>query len=110
MPQAQPKRVMARVNDPPTRDDEVDPGDDRAPMKLAFEGSLSLPEAVSYFEGVLSGLKSGTLRFRRGHESITLEPAPHVELEVKASRKGRKEKVSFELRWSSVCEKDLEIG
>jgi amphi-Trp domain-containing protein len=78
--------------------------------KLGFDGTLSLEEAVAYFEAVVSGLRNGKLRFRRAQESISLEPAANVEVEVKASRKGRKEKVSFELSWSKSSDKDLEIS
>lgn len=67
--------------------------------KVSFDASMGREEAVSYFEAIVAGLKSGTIQFRQGEESLTLDVGDQVGVAVKAQRKGEKGKVSFELSW-----------
>ena len=67
--------------------------------KVSFDATMEREEAVSYFEAIVAGLKSGTIQFRQGEESLTLDVGDHVAVEVKAQRKGEKGKVTFELSW-----------
>lgn len=67
--------------------------------KLRFESAVPREEAVAYFEAIVAGLRKGAIQFRRGDETLTVAPAGYVEIEVKASRKGAKERVSFEIAW-----------
>lgn len=78
-------------------------------VKLKFENTLPREEAVAYFQAIVDSLKSGALSFTQGMESVELSPADTVEIEVKASRKGTSEKVSFELEWDTA-EARLEIS
>ena len=73
--------------------------------KISFSGGMTREEATAYFEAIAAGLRRGSLLFRRGNE-----PAPHVEVEVKASSKERKGKVSFEISWTTDSHSDLEIS
>lgn len=70
-----------------------------AKAKLKFESAMPRDEAVAYFEAIIAGLRKGAIQFRRGEETLAVAPAGHVEIEVKASRKGAKESVSFEIAW-----------
>lgn len=77
--------------------------------KIAFENDMAREEAVSYLDAIVKGLATGSVTFRQGDECLELQPAANVEVEVKASRKGRKEKVSFELSWRRPAENELVI-
>jgi amphi-Trp domain-containing protein len=78
--------------------------------KVSFQGSMTREEATAYFEAIAAGLRRGSLLFRRGEDELALSPAPHVEVQVKASGKEHKAKVSFELSWSTQGPSDLEIS
>ena len=93
-------------------DDERDEADGEPPRggKISFQGSMTRDEATAYFEAIAAGLRRGSLLFRRGSDQLALSPAPHVEVEVKASGKEHKAKVSFELSWSTQGPSDLEIS
>ncbi|NVB43385.1 amphi-Trp domain-containing protein [Pseudenhygromyxa sp. WMMC2535] len=69
-------------------------------VKVDFEASMPRAEAVSYFEAIIGGLKSGRLEFRQEGDTLVLSPPDQLEIEVKASRKGDKGKVVFEIEWS----------
>jgi amphi-Trp domain-containing protein len=56
-----------------------------------------------------TGVRKGQVRFRRGDQALTLVPAAHIEVEVKAARKEGKEKLSFEMAWSAPTTNDFEI-
>ena len=82
------------------------------PSKVKFESVLAREEAVSYFEALIEGLRKGTIQLRQGGDSITLKPGPQVGIEVKAARKGEKEKISFEIVWrtEAAANADLKIS
>lgn len=82
----------------------------KAKVKVAFESTLDREEVVQYFASILDGLRQGTLTFKQGDKSLTVEPADRLNLEVKASRKGREAKVSFEVSWKDREAVDLEIS
>ena len=78
--------------------------------KVHFESVLPREEAVSYFEAIAAGMKKGKIQLKQGDESISLELPPQVGLEVKAVRKGEKEKITFELVWRKTPTTELKIG
>lgn len=78
--------------------------------RIRYEGSMAREEAVSYFEAIVSGLKKGTIRFKQGDEALSLVAPDRLEVEVKATRKGDKAKVSFEMAWHGAEAQELEIG
>jgi amphi-Trp domain-containing protein len=82
------------------------------PSKVKFESQLAREEAVSYFEALVEGMKKGTIQLKQGSDSITLRPAGQVAVEVKASRKGDKEKITFEIAWRSgeAADRNLKIS
>ncbi|EDM81577.1 hypothetical protein PPSIR1_21709 [Plesiocystis pacifica SIR-1] len=69
-------------------------------VKINFEASMPRGEAVSYFDAIVGGLKSGRLEFRQDGDVLVLNPPEQLEIEVKASRKSDKGKVVFEIEWS----------
>lgn len=78
--------------------------------QVTFEGTLQLDEAVSYFEALVAGLKSGRISLKQGEHEITLVPPAFLDLEVRAVRKKNKEKISFELQWRERDESGLTIS
>jgi len=67
--------------------------------KIKFESVMQRSEAVAYFSALVDGLRHGQLQFRHGDEDLALAPGEQVAVEVKATKKGDKEKVAFELEW-----------
>jgi amphi-Trp domain-containing protein len=95
------------------RGNGTDAATQRKTSKVKYEGVLAREEAVSYFEALIEGLKKGTLQLKQGGESIVLRPTAQVAVEVKAARKGDKEKLAFEITWRSAgaeAESDLKIS
>lgn len=89
--------------DPDDDDDDDEPEAKPAKpkkRKVSFEASMPRTEAISYFEAIVGGLASGRLEFKQDGDSLVLNPPDHLEIEVKASRKGDKGKVVFEIQWS----------
>jgi amphi-Trp domain-containing protein len=78
--------------------------------KIKFASVMQRGEAVAYFSALVDGLRHGRLQFRHGMESVALEPSDQVGIEVKASRKGDKERVSFELEWKRPPRESLEVS
>jgi amphi-Trp domain-containing protein len=74
-------------------------GESKGKGKIKFESVMQQSEAATYFGALVDGLRQGQLQFRHGEENLSLAPAQQVVVEVKASRKGDKEKVAFELEW-----------
>lgn len=67
--------------------------------EVKFENTLSVEEAVSYFEAIVEGLKKGSINLKRGERDVTLSPTSHVTIEMKAVRKKKKEGISFDIFW-----------
>ena len=69
-------------------------------VEIAYEAAMPRDEAVSYFEALVAGLRSGHLEFRSEDRVLVLAPPDHLEIEVTAQQKGDKSKVVFEIEWS----------
>jgi len=69
-------------------------------VKIGYEAAMPRDEAVSYFESLVAGLRSGHLEFRQDDQILVLAPPDQLEIEVSAQQKGDKGKVSFEISWS----------
>ena len=78
--------------------------------KIKFESLMQRGEAVTYFSALVDGLRHGHLQFKQRDETVELSPAEQVQVEVRASRKGDKEKVSFELSWRTGDHAELEVS
>jgi amphi-Trp domain-containing protein len=83
---------------------------DKDKAKIKFASVMQRGEAVAYFSALVDGLRHGRLQFRHGVDSVALEPSEQVAIEVKAARKGEKERLSFELEWKRPPREQLEVG
>jgi amphi-Trp domain-containing protein len=77
--------------------------------EVEFEDTLPLKEAVAYVEAIVTGLKQGSINMNCGDRNLTLSPASHVDVEVKAVRKRKREGISLELSWR-VTQRELTIS
>ncbi len=77
--------------------------------KLHYRNQLSLDEAVAYFEAIVVGLKKKKIEFHKDDESINLEPQEQLIVEVKASTKAERSKISFKMSWSHLDPGSLSI-
>lgn len=108
-----PSLEDASTLDDDDADDSEDSGGqkskDKDKAKIKFASVMQRAEAVAYFSALVDGMRHGRLQFRHGMESVALEPSEQVAIEVKASRKGDKERVSFELEWKRPPRESLEV-
>ena len=103
----------AQAEAPDKKDDAEQDEDEAKPakpkkVKVGYEATMPRNEAVSYFEAIVGGLRSGRLEFRQEGDTLVLSPPDQLEIEVKAQRKGDKAKVVFEIEWSDEL-RNLEI-
>lgn len=93
------------------KDEKDDDDEDDKPKKLEVEFEATMPrnEAISYFEAIIGGLRSGRLEFKQGDQTLVLNPPDRLEIEVKARSKGDKGRVVFEIEWSDE-HRELEIS
>jgi amphi-Trp domain-containing protein len=82
------------------KDEDKDEADKPKKLKIDFEASMPRNEAISYFEAIIGGLRSGRLEFKQGDQTLVLNPPDRLEIEVKAQSKGDKGRVVFEIEWS----------
>lgn len=81
--------------------------------KLKIEGMISRNQAISRLEELLESLRNGAIQFQFGDESLALTPQDVMDLELKASKKKKEEKISLVLSWQCqelTQEKDIKIG
>lgn len=78
-----------------------DKEDEPKKLKIEFEASMPRDEAISYFEAVIGGLRSGRLEFKQDDQTLVLNPPERLEIEVKAQSKGDKGRIVFEIEWSN---------
>ena len=109
--------ALASADTPePEKDIALQPPQDEPPLegtingKVKYESSLPRDEAIAYFEAIVKGLKKGQIQFKQGDQNVIVAPAEYLEVEVKAARKGQKEKVSFEISWRTDAHADLTVA
>jgi amphi-Trp domain-containing protein len=88
--------------------DRTDAERDRS--TLQFRSFIPRDEVVAYFEAIVSGLKNGQVHFKQGEHALLLEPPGHLDMHVKASRKGPKHKILFEIIWRDESSDALTIS
>lgn len=81
-------------------DEKSEKSDKPKKLKINYEATMPRDEAVSYFEAIVGGLRSGRLEFKQDGDSLILSPPDQLEIEVKAQSKGDKAKIVFEIAWS----------
>jgi amphi-Trp domain-containing protein len=77
--------------------------------KVEYEATLRCEEAAHYLRALADGMANGQITFNQGATRLDLAFGEAVELEVKASSKGVKERLSFEVRWRNARAPRLEI-
>ena len=78
--------------------------------KIKYERRMKREEAVTYFSSLIAGLEKGTVQFKQGKDTVSLNPGDLVDVEIKAETKGREEKVTFEISWLATSTKDISIS
>lgn len=68
--------------------------------KIKFKQTLGREEAAVYLEAIVKGLRKGQIEFRRGGETLSINPASNLQLAVKAAEKSKGGKLSLELVWA----------
>ena len=74
--------------------------------KIKVEGVMSLNQAVSYLEDVITSLKEGSIRVEAGEEAMTLTPQDLVDFEMGLAQKKGKEKFELEISWKNSGQLD----
>jgi amphi-Trp domain-containing protein len=72
--------------------------------RIKFKNQMQKEEAAVYFEALVDGLRKGSLQLQHVGEKLVLEPQGEIKVEIKASRKDSKQKVSFEMSWRTLHE------
>ncbi len=83
---------------------------DKDKKEVLFEGEVEIANAMAHIEGLLAGLKSGTISIQQGMNALTVHPAKTVVLVLKVKRKGEREFVSIELGWEKAARRDAPTG
>src|SRR5690606_1094524 len=73
--------------------------DDQENGRIKFKNQMQREEAAVYFEALVDGLRKGSLQLQHVGDKLVLEPQGDIKVEIKASRKEAKQKVSFEMSW-----------
>jgi amphi-Trp domain-containing protein len=80
--------------------------DNMSKEKIVAKGRVEMDEVVRRLEEILHSLKSGRVRLEHGDEQMVLTPGGFAELEVEASRKEGKQKLSLEVTWTEHAASD----
>lgn len=81
-----------------------------AKAEVSYKGAMELDRVAQYLDRLRASLAEGKVCVQNGDELVTLIPSKVIEVEVKASLKKSREKLSFELSWTRAeSEHALEI-
>ena len=106
---APPALEVVSPEDATTEDPSTEESSKMKKQKIKFESELDREDAVIYFQAILDGLRKGRLQLKQADELVNFSPAAKLELEIKASKKDEKEKISFELSWRVAKKAELEV-
>lgn len=68
-------------------------------QKISFSDQQALDTCIRQLEGLLEGLKSGTLSLSQGGEKLWLRPGGDVDIELRAEQSGERESLEIQLGW-----------
>jgi len=71
---------------------------------LSFKSLLQAEQAASYLEDLAASIRAGTVNLSHGDERVVLTPKQTLALELSASEKKDKQKLSLELSWRTLAE------
>jgi amphi-Trp domain-containing protein len=94
------ERALQAAEEAPASGDGADSGVTRK-GRLRFESEMDREELASYFEAIVAGLRKGSVQFRQAESEVTLSPAERIELGMKVSSKNGRERLSFDVEWST---------
>ena len=66
---------------------------------VAMEKKMSAAEVVSFLESIISSLKEGKIVIQQGTQFVVLQPKDLITVEVEASQKMEKGKLSIGIKW-----------
>ncbi len=66
---------------------------------MVVKGMMDYDSVVNFFEDFIKSFKEKTICVQRGEDFITLKPSDSMEVEIEASVKKGKQKISIELEW-----------
>jgi len=73
-------------------------------QSVSLKGEMDLSNVVIHLGDIIKGLEEGTICIQQGVDLLTLKPASNIEMDLEASLKGNKEKISIELSWKQKTE------
>ena len=68
-------------------------------QKIKFTEQQALDTCIRQLEGLLEGLKSGTLSLSQGGQKLWLRPGGAVDIELRAEQSGERESLEISLGW-----------
>jgi amphi-Trp domain-containing protein len=68
-------------------------------QKFKFSDQQALDTCIRQLEGLLEGLKAGTLSLSQGGEKLWLRPGGPVDVELRAEQSGDRESLEIQLAW-----------
>lgn len=68
-------------------------------QKIKFSEQQELDTCIRQLEGLLEGLKSGTLSLSQGGQKLWLRPGGAVDIELRAEQSGDRESLEIQLGW-----------
>ncbi|MGD9157411.1 MAG: amphi-Trp domain-containing protein [Desulfobacteraceae bacterium] len=66
---------------------------------VAMEKKMSASEVVSFLESIIASLKEGKIVIQQGTQFVVLQPEDLITVEVEASQKMEKGKLSIDIKW-----------
>lgn len=66
---------------------------------VALEKKMSAAEVVSFLESIIASLKEGKIVIQQGTQFVVLQPKDLITVEVEASQKMEKGKLSIDIKW-----------
>jgi len=75
-------------------------------QSVSLKGEMELERVITHLQEIVNGLKEGTICIQQSTDLVTLKPSGNIEVELEATLKGDKEKLSMELSWRQETEKE----
>ena len=77
--------------------------------KIQYRNQMHIDDAIAYFEAIVAGLKKKKVEVSKEDKSIVLEPQEQLIVEVKASTKPERSKISFKMSWNHLDQGSFSI-
>ena len=77
--------------------------------KIQYRNQMRIDDAIAYFEAIVAGLKKKKVEVSKEDKSIVLKPQEQLIVEVKASTKPERSKISFKMSWNHLDQGSFSI-